>query len=270
MKTPSRPAGLAQVWRYRHFIRSTIVTEFRARFSRSLLGSLWMIIHPLAMAAIYAVVLSAVLRAKIPGASGSPYDYAIYLLAGLLLWTVFSEAVMRGMNLFSDNASLIKAVNFPKICLPIAGLGSVLVNGLILFTAIMLICFVTGFAPNMQWIIVPAWLALVGFFAMSLGLVLGVLRVFFPDIGEVVPIILQLFFWLTPIVYPLSIVGAPFDRVIAANPLTPIVGQVQAIFLGLPIAGPKLFLVVFGVSVLLAVIALWLYRRTRADLVDLL
>lgn len=269
---PSRPVGTAlrAAWRYRGYVLSAIKSEFKSRFSRSIIGTGWMILHPLAMAAIYAVVLSSVLRAKIPGASGSPYDYAVYLLGGLLVWTVFSEALTRGMNIFVANAAVLKSVDFPRLTLPLISAGIVMVNGLILFAAVTAIALLAGYDVWPAVLIVPIWLAIVTLFSTALGLILGVLRVYFPDVGEVVPIIVQLLFWLTPIVYPLSILGPPFDAVVKANPLTPIVGQVQRIYLDT--TTPDLSVAVWSTLIGLVLLALawWLFRRTSRDIVDML
>src|SRR5574342_539482 len=96
---------LLGAWRYRYFILSSIRTEVRVRFIRSRLGGLWMILNPLAQVLIFAFVLSAVLSAKLPGVSNQ-YAYAIYLMAGILGWSLFLEIVNRCLTLFIDNGNI--------------------------------------------------------------------------------------------------------------------------------------------------------------------
>ncbi|MEY4504149.1 MAG: hypothetical protein RL154_442, partial [Pseudomonadota bacterium] len=123
---------LKAIWAYRYFILSSIRTEFRSRFTRSKLGGVWMILNPLAQVAIYALVLSAVLSAKLPGIT-SQYAYAIYLMAGTLGWSLFAEILGRSLNIFVDNGNLIKKMSFPKIALPMITAGSALANNALLF-----------------------------------------------------------------------------------------------------------------------------------------
>ena len=120
-----------ELYRYRYFILSSIRTELRAKFARSSLGGLWMILHPLAQVAIYALILSAVLSSKLPGIDNR-YAYAIYLMAGILGWSVFAEIFSRSLNVFVDNGNLLKKMMFPKMALPLTVVGSALLNMAIL------------------------------------------------------------------------------------------------------------------------------------------
>ena len=115
-------------WRYRHFIGSSIRAEIRARFGRSRLGGIWMIIHPLAQAAILALVLAEIMSAKLPGMANARFGYALYLLSGMLGWSLFSELVTRCLTLFIDNGNLLKKMQFPRICLPLIAAGSAVLN----------------------------------------------------------------------------------------------------------------------------------------------
>ena len=98
---------LLAAWRYRFFIFSSIKTELRTKFVRSNLGGFWMILHPLSQVLIFAFVLSAVLSAKLPGIDNQ-YAYSIYLMSGILAWSLFSEIVTRCLTLFIDNGNILK------------------------------------------------------------------------------------------------------------------------------------------------------------------
>ncbi|MDQ2972514.1 MAG: ABC transporter permease, partial [Pseudomonadota bacterium] len=118
---------LLALWRYRHFILSAIWNDLRTRFTRSRLGALWLILQPLAQSAIYALILSRVLAARLPGINNK-YAYVIYLLAGMLAWSLFAEVVMRCLTIYVDNGNLMKKIVFPRMCLPLVVSGSALVN----------------------------------------------------------------------------------------------------------------------------------------------
>lgn len=260
---------LLSLWRYRYFVLSTIRNELLSRFARSRLGGLWIVINPLIQVAIYALILSNVLAAKLPGIA-SQYGYAIYLMAGLLAWTLFSEILTRCLGLFIENGNLMKKVNFPRITLPVIALGSSLLNNGLLFIAMLGIFTVLGhgFSLAMLWL-APLTLLLAGF-ALGLGLVLGVLNVFMRDINQVVPIILQMGFWLTPIVYPLTIIPAEYHGWYVFNPLYPLVTAYQNVVLyG---ARPELssLVPIALVATALLALGLLLFRRASAELVDAL
>ena len=191
---------LKAAWRYRGFILSSIRNDFKLRFGRSRFGGLWMILNPLAMVLVYALVLSAVLSAKLPGIE-SRFAYAIYLTAGILAWSLFSEIITRCLTIFIDNGNLMKKVVFPRISLPLIVSGAALLNNILLLICILVIFLLLGHSPGISVFILPVLMVINLCLALSIGLVLGVLNVFIRDVGQVVPVVLQFGFWLTPVSY---------------------------------------------------------------------
>jgi lipopolysaccharide transport system permease protein len=258
---------LRALWQYRDFVLSSIRSEFLTRFARSRLGGLWMIIHPLTQVAIFALILSNVLAAKLPGIDNK-YSYAIYLMAGILAWSLFAEIVTRCLTLFIEQGNLMKKVRFPRITLPSIVVGSSLLNNVLLFVAMLVIFTLLGQPPSlaMFWL-VPLTLAVVAL-GVGVGLILGVLNVFARDVGQVVPVVLQILYWFTPIVYPLSIVPDELKAVIAWNPLYPVVAAYHDIlvFQTAPrVADVALIAIVAGGLVLLG---LFMFRRASHEMVD--
>ncbi len=257
------------LWAYRYFILSSIKNELQVRFIRSKLGSLWMIIHPLMQVLIFATILSEVLAAKLPGIDNK-YAYALYLMAGILCWTLFAETIGKSVSIFVDNGNLLKKMSFPRICLPFVAAGIMLVNNLMLLVAIFVVFAMLGHFPDAQAWWLPLLMLLTLAFAMSIGLLLGVLNVFMRDIGQVVPVILQALFWLTPIVYHITILGENVQRMFKLNPLFPLVTSYQNVLLfGKPpvwsdLKWMALATVVFGVS------SLVVFRRASPEMVDAL
>ena len=107
-----------------------------------------MIIHPLAQAAIFALVLAEVMAAKLPGMANNKFAYAIYLLSGMLAWSLFSEIVSRCLTVFIDNGNLLKKMLFPRINLPLIIAGSALINNLLLLLAILVVFALLGHVPG--------------------------------------------------------------------------------------------------------------------------
>jgi lipopolysaccharide transport system permease protein len=260
---------LLSTWRYRFFIFSSIRNDFRARFARSRLGALWMILQPLAQVAIYAVVLSRVLSAKLPGIN-SQYAYVVYLLSGMLGWSLFVELVSRCLTIFVDNGNLLKKIVFPRICLPLIMSGTALINNFLLLLATLGVFLLIGYQLSAQalWLLVLIPLTLA--FSLGLGLILGTLNVFIRDVAQVMNVVLQLWFWLTPVVYMPSIVPGRFSSIINANPMYWIVSSYQDVLLFQH--GPDLrhLAMIGAVSLGLLLISLMLFRRSSAEMVDVL
>lgn len=260
---------MRSIWAYRYFILSSIKNELRVRFIRSKLGALWMIIHPLMQVLIFATILSEVLSAKLPGIDNK-YAYALYLMAGTLCWSMFAETVGRCVTLFVDSGNLMKKMAFPRICLPFITGGTMLVNNLLLLLAIFAVFAVLGHYPGVQALWLPLLMLITLFFAMSIGLLLGVLNVFMRDIGQVVPVVLQALFWLTPIVYNIRILPEHVQNIFKLNPLYPLVSSYQNVLLyDQPPVWSDLIWLVLATAVL-ALVSLVVFRRASPEMVDAL
>ncbi|MBI3345539.1 MAG: ABC transporter permease [Gammaproteobacteria bacterium] len=258
---------LLSAWRYRYFILSSIKTELRTKFIRSRLGGLWMILHPLSQALIFAFVLSAVLSAKLPGIDNQ-YAYAIYLMAGILGWSLFAEIVNRCLTLFIDNGNILKKLVFPRIALPLIVTGSALVNNALLFVAILAIFGVLGHLPGTALIWLPALMVVNIALALGLGLALGVLNVFMRDIGQIVPVILQFLFWFTPIVYMATIIPEQYRTWLVFNPMIPIVTGYQNVLLYNRAPDWSGLGVIALIALALLAFSLLLFRKASPEMVD--
>lgn len=260
---------LKAIWAYRFFIISSIKTEFRSRFVRSRLGGIWMILHPLAQVAIYALVLSAVLKAKLPTINNQ-FAYAIYLMAGTLGWSLFSEVFGRSLNIFIENGNLIKKMAFPKITLPLIVTGSALVNNLLLFGAILGVFGFLGHIPTMQLLWLPVLIVITLALGLGLGLMLGIINVFIRDIGQIIPIVLQFWFWLTPIVYVANTLPEEYRNFFYYNPMMGIIEGYQNIFVydkSIDITTLTYPIVLASISM---VLALFMYFRANEEMADAL
>lgn len=260
---------IQELWRARHFIKSAIGNEFATRFARSRLGGLWMVLHPLAQIIIYAFILSTVMSARLPGINGT-YSYAIYLTAGILGWSLFAEVISRSLGVFIDNGNLLKKMAFPRLALPVVLAGGSLINNLILLGVGLIVFALLGHYPG--W--VAAWLPLLTLLtlcmALALGICLGIVNVFLRDVGQIVPIILQFGFWLTPIVYVIGMIPERFRFILYFNPMTGVVQAYQSILVFgkapdfQPLAYPLLF------TLIMAALAARLYSQASEDMVDAL
>ncbi|MBO9749306.1 ABC transporter permease [Xanthomonas phaseoli pv. dieffenbachiae] len=258
---------LRALWAYRYFIFSSIKNELRIRFVQSRLGGLWMIIHPLMQVLIFALILSEVLSAKLPGIDNK-YAYALYLMAGTLGWNLFAETIGKCVSLFIDSGNLMKKMAFPRICLPFIAAGTTLMTNLLLLVAIFVVFAALGHFPDHHLIWLPALILTTLLLSLGVGLILGVLNVFMRDIGQVVPVVLQALFWLTPIVYNINILPDAVQRWFKYNPLYPLVTSYQNVLVyGKPPLWGDIFELVL-VSLVLLVVALVMFRRAGPEMVD--
>jgi len=227
--TPLRALGF--IIRYRQLLVSGVKAELRQRFSRSLLGSLWVVLNPMVQAALYALVLGGVLGGRLPGRTGHTMDYPIYLLSGMLCWSLVSELLTRCLGLFVAEANLLKKAPFPRFCLPMIATGSALVNHAMLTAAVLVVVLLSPIGWHLSLLWLPCLSALSCLFGLSLGLILGCCNVFVRDLEPLTTIGLQLWFWLTPIVFVTDAVPATLRNALLMNPLAWQVQAYQAVLL---------------------------------------
>ena len=262
------PAMLRALWAYRGFVWSSVRREFDARYRESLLGAFWSVANPLAMIVIYTVVFGQLMRPTLPGHEGTPFAFGIYLCAGLITWGLFAEMLSRLNNVFLDNGNLIKKSNFPRICLPAIVAVSALINFAIIFAVYLVFLLAIGHWPGWALLALLPLLALQVLFALGLGVLLGTLNVFFRDVGQFTGVLLQFWFWLTPIVYTLPALPEGLRGALQYNPLQPLMAAYQTVFLAraVPEAAPLLPLAAFTALILAASARFFLARV--GELVD--
>lgn len=260
---------LEGLWRYRSFITSMVRREFQARYLGSALGTVWSVLNPLAMIFIYTVIFGQVMRARLPGVEDGT-SYGIFLCAGLLPWNMFVETLQRCTSVFVDQGNLLKKMTFPRASLPLIVLASSLVNFVIIFGLLLTVMVLLGRFPGWLLVSLVPLLVLQQAIAVGFGVALGVVNVFFRDAGHVVGILLQFWFWFTPIIYPLSILDERLQMLVSLNPMTAFVAAYQGILL-YDVAPHWL---AFVPHVLLALAALAIgravFRRLAGDMTDFL
>lgn len=210
---------LRNLWRYRSFILGMARREFRARYLGSVLGSAWAVLHPLTLVFVYTVIFGHLMRTRVPGAHDA-LGYGIFLCAGIFTWSAFTEILTRSVTVFLENGNLIKKVSFPRASLPTIVLISALVNFAIVFTILLVLLLALGRFPGWSVLGVVPLMLVQQSLALGLGTALGVVNVFFRDVGHLLAIGLQLWFWFTPIVYPLSVLGERTQSLVRLNPMT--------------------------------------------------
>jgi lipopolysaccharide transport system permease protein len=258
---------LRSVWEFRGFVTSLVLSEFRGRSARTLWGYAWLVIEPAVQIAIYVLIFSQVLGAKLPGTSDS-LSYSLYICSGLLTWNFFAALVLDGRVLFVQNADLLRSVRFPRSVLPLALLLRAAINAAIPIAIFLLVVVFVGRWPG--WIILAAvpFLLVQTLLGLGLAVLLGTLNVFIRDVEFITGVAVQFWFWLTPIVYPLAIVPGRVADLMQWNPMLHLVGAYQAVVVEGSAPEWSSLLPLLLLSLAVAVSAWWTFRRLSPDMVD--
>lgn len=206
------------VWTHRWLLFELTVRELRTRYFSGLSGAFWILAHPLALLAVYGYVFTVIFQARFPESEHA--GFVPFLAVGLWPWLAFSEALQRATPAIRDNADLVGRVAFPQELLVYSRVGAVFLTHAAGFLAVLLVLRVLGTPIELAYL--PAaflLLALLVLFATGLSLVLATLQVFFRDTQQVLPPLLMVWFFATPILYPPSLVPARLSGLLAANPL---------------------------------------------------
>ncbi|WP_054264437.1 ABC transporter permease [Massilia antarctica] len=255
------------VWRYRGFVLGSVKREFQSKYRNSLFGALWTVLNPLAMITVYTVIFSEVMGSRLQGVD-TTFAYSIYLCAGALTWGLFAEITTRAQTVFIENANLIKKLQFPRICLPIIVVLNACVNFAIIFGLFTLFLVWSGTFPGAVYLLLFPVLALQILFSIGLGMVLGVLNVFFRDVGQFFSILLQFWFWFTPIVYPVTALPKPIRELLVFNPMAAVIGAYQTILVHGRAPDWAGLLPIAILTVLCCMMGLLLFRKRSGEMVD--
>jgi len=258
---------LKALWQYRSFVAGMVWREFREQYLGALFGGMWSIFNPMAMILIYTIIFSKIMRARIPGIEDN-LGFGLFLCAGLLPWNFFSELMSRYPTLFLQYKNLIKKISFPKITLPFIILLSSAIRFMIIFSIFQIFLLITG--RHHGWVMIGfiPLLMLQQSIALGLGIFLGTLNVFFRDVAQFVSIIVQFWFWFTPIIYPIMILPEKVRILLTYNPMTNIViGYQQMILYGKwPVWTGFWWHILFAIFVLF--LGFKVFRKLSNELVD--
>jgi ABC-2 type transport system permease protein len=221
----------------RELLQNLTRRELRGKYKGTALGWGWSLINPLATTLIYTAVFSVVLKVEPPTGKDGLYNYALFLLCGLLTWNFFSGALNSGMGVLTGNGNLIKKTYFPRRLLVISNVMAQFVTYLIEMAVLMVIFLVLG-VNVLPWVpLVLVVMVLTAVLALGLGLILSVINVYFRDVAHFVALALQIWFYATPIIYPITLVEGTRDSDGWAGALhiadiyqyNPMVGLIEAI-----------------------------------------
>jgi len=256
-----------EAWQFRDFIIASVKREFVARYRGTQLGVFWPIAHPLALIVIYTLVFSEIMRPRLPGHE-ERFAYSIYLTAGVLTWTLFADLLSRSVGVFVLNGNLMKKVSIPQIAFPVIATASSIVHFAIIFLIFLVFLLISGNFPGLPILAAAPVLGVVVLFALGLGVLLGTVNVFYRDVEQSTAIVIQFWFWLTPIVYPGEALPAAVKSVLRWNPLWPAVEAMQDIFVNKRFPEWSTLLYPLLVAIAFVTLARAAFNRLAPEIVD--
>lgn len=256
---------LSEVWAYKELFWIFAWRDIKVRYKQTILGAGWAILQPLFSMFIFTIFFGNF--AKIP--SGE-LPYPLFVLIGLTFWNYFSGVLSRASNSLIENESIVKKVYFPREILPLSTVGANLLDFIISFTLLLIVSLYFHFVPNaLILLIVPLGLIIGTLGAGGLGLLLSAFNVKYRDVRYALPFFIQMMIFLTPVIYPTSIMRPAFRYIIALNPMTGVINAARVIFSGGTNLDWEILGISAGASILVFIIGLYYFRSTERFFADL-
>lgn len=240
-----------------------VLKELKVRYKRSVLGYLWAIANPFAFALVYWVAFKFIMRVQME-------NYIVFILTGMFPWGWLSQSIIQGTGSFTNNLSLVRHVKLPKLILPLSNVLQEMVHFVFAIPVVFFFIAISGehiHPLSLLWQL-PLMLVLQAFFVFPLTVIGAVLNVYVRDIQYLVGILFSVFFFVTPMVYPLTMVPAAYQRYFKLNPAYWLIDSWRTVFAGNVLPLENLACVLGSIAVF-SLVAGWVYYRLAARIAEL-
>jgi lipopolysaccharide transport system permease protein len=223
---------LSELWRYRDLIMMFVRRDFVANYKQTILGPIWFFLQPLLTTITFIFIFG-----RVAGLSTDGLPMAVFYLAGITVWSYFSETLNKTATVFKDNAQMFGKVYFPRLTMPVSIVISNLVRFFIQFSLFLIIWVYYFFQensiqPNIYIALTPVLIFIMGLLALGFGMIISALTNKYKDLIFLLTFGVQLLMYATPVIYPLSSISDKYKWLILANPMTPVVETFRYAFLG--------------------------------------
>lgn len=260
-----RALDLRELWAHRELIYFLTKREIQIRYKQSFFGVSWAILQPLTLAFVFALFFGQLV--KIPS-EGIPY--AVFAVIGLVPWTFTSTAIQNSATSLVQDADLISKVYFPRLALPISKALSLILDLAISLVVVVFVTLIYGVDIAATAWLVPPFLALAVLTAFAMGTFFAASNVKYRDVSVIVPMVIQIGFFITPVLYPASLVKGDWQYLWAANPMVSVVDGLRWALVGTPYPGTVDILISVGSALVMAVLALRYFQRTQQWFADII
>jgi lipopolysaccharide transport system permease protein len=260
-----RAIDLRELWRFRELLYFLTWRDVKVRYKQTAIGALWAVLQP-----FLTMVIFTVLFGRLAKISSDNIPYPVFSYSGLLPWTFFASAInLAGLSLVT-NANMIAKIYFPRLLMPAAAVLGAMLDFVIAFGVLLVMMAYYGITPGFAAFTLPLFLALAVFTALGICLWLAALNVKYRDIRYVIPFMTQVWLFLTPVLYPSSMIPSKWRLVYGINPMSGVVEGFRWSLLGTEKAPGAMIVVSIGVVVLLFVGGLFYFRRMEREFADVI
>ena len=261
---------VASLWRNRNLITALTKREVIGRYRGSFMGILWSFFNPVFMLAVYTFVFSVVFNARWGGGSDSKTEFALILFTGMIIFSFFSECVIRAPGLILSNVNYVKKVVFPLEILSIVALGAAAFH-LVISVIVWLLFYVMFFGvPHLTLLLLPLIILPLALFTIGITWLLASLGVYLRDVGQIVGVVITAMMFLSPIFYPVSALPEQYQVLLHLNPLTPVIEQTRQALVWGNVPDLKLWSVYLVGSAAIAWLGFAWFQKTRKGFADVL
>ena len=258
--------GLRELWEYRELLYFFVWRDIKVRYKQTAVGAMWAIFKPLIAMLIFTFFFGRF--AKMPS-DGIPYPIFVY--TGLLLWTYFSFGLSQASNSMVSNAGIIQKIYFPRFIIPLSSSFVGLVDFFVASFILAGLMIYYHYIPNFTGILYVPLLILISFLSsVGLGSFLAAINVKYRDVRHVVPFFIQMLMFLTPVIYPVSMLGKKYKWILSLNPMSGVIETARAVFLGGKDVDWHLLSLSIAVSVVLFVLGIVYFRKTERFFADII
>lgn len=258
-----RAIDFRELWSYRELLYFLTWRDVKVRYKQTLLGASWAIIQPL-----FTMIVFTLLFGRLAGIRSDDIPYPMFAYAGLLPWTFFSNSVTNSGNSLVGSSALITKIYFPRMIIPAAAVAAGLIDFALGFLVLIPMMFYYGVSLTTNILLLPVVIVLLAFLALAIGMWTSALNVKYRDIRYALPFVIQLLMFVSPIIYPTSMLSGKLKLLVSLNPLTGIIENFRASLLGRPFNWSSLAISAV-ITLLLLLYSAYSFRRMEKTFADL-
>lgn len=252
-----------ELWEYRDLIYFLTKRELQIRYRQSFFGVSWAVMQPLALAGIFTLIFGTLLDAP-----SDNLPYIVFAFAGVVPWLFTAQSITMGANSLVEDSDLISKVYFPRLALPVAKALSLLLDLVISFVLVIVVALIAGQAIEPTIVLVPLFALLGVATTFALSSLLAAINVKYRDVQLVMPMVVQVLFFATPVIYPLSKLPDTLQYIAAINPLCSVLAGIRWAMFDTPYPGTGVIAISIGSALVLMTVALSYFHQTERYFAD--
>jgi ABC-type polysaccharide/polyol phosphate export permease len=242
-------------------LKEIAVSDFKVRYQNSVLGYIWTLIKPLLLFAVLYLVFSVFMRFPVE-------NYQLYLLLGVVIWNFFAEATVVALRSFETKQSLITKIYFPRIIVVIASTLTSFMTFLLNMIVFFVFLTLSNIGFHLSFFFFLIYIFELYFIILAVSLILSALYVKFRDLSHIWDVLLQVGFWLTPIIYPVSLIPEAYHRYIYLNPLARIIEYSRVVFIDGYIPAFNLNIILFLMTIVIFIFSVFVFRKFESQIAE--